>query len=81
MTRLTIDAETRTRLVSSGKQVELCDEQGGRVGYFMSEDEYHRLMYAWARAAFAAEEIDRSPPTEHDFSTPDAIAHLERIAS
>ena len=80
MTRLTIDPETRTRLVSAGSQVELCDEQGGTVGYILSDDEYLRLMYSWAHAVFAAEEIDRSPPTDDDLSTAKAIARLAGIA-
>jgi hypothetical protein len=80
MTQFTINDETRARLLSAGTPVELCDVHGGRVGYFLSDDEYHRLMFDWARAVFAAEEIDHSPPAEDDLSTAKAIAHLEVIA-
>lgn len=80
MTRITIDAETRSRLVSSGGQVELCDEQGATVGYFMSTGEYRNFIYSWARREFDQEELDRSPSGPDDFSTQDAITHLEDVA-
>jgi len=51
MTKLTLDAELRSRLNGLDEQLEICDEAGRTVGHFLPSAVYDDLFYA----ALAAE--------------------------
>jgi len=40
-------------------EVELCDQSGQRVGHFLSDDLFRRLLYDWANAQVSDEELER----------------------
>jgi hypothetical protein len=40
-------------------EVELCDRSGKRIGHFVSDDLFRRLLYDWANAQVSDEELDR----------------------
>ncbi|MGK2910717.1 MAG: hypothetical protein ACSLE1_13100 [Sphingobium sp.] len=39
----------------------LHDESGKRLGWYLSEEEYMKLMYAYAKAEFARQEAEEKP--------------------
>ncbi len=57
MNRIIVDQSLRSRLNNLQSRLELCDESGETLGYFVPASERQRLLYAWARAEFTDEEI------------------------
>lgn len=55
-----LDDELRTKLNGLNETVELCDPAGKTIGQFVPQDEYVRLLYAWAQAQVSEEELDRA---------------------
>jgi len=80
MTRITVDAQTRSKLISAGGEAEVCDEMGATIGYFLTPDEYLAWMYEWARNQVSDEELEQARHEPGGFSTPEAIAYIEAIA-
>jgi len=76
MRKITMDAETRSKLSPGAEEIELCDERGMTLSYFVPPDEYRQRLYAWANSLFDDEEIDRTPPGPGDMTTPEAIEYL-----
>ena len=58
MTKVVVDQATGAKL-SGVDEVELCDESGQKVGHFLSEKLYCRLLYDWANAQITDEELER----------------------
>jgi hypothetical protein len=59
MTRVVIDQSIRSKLNDLGQQIELCDESGRTVGYFLPAELHHKLLRAWAMAEVSDEELER----------------------
>ncbi|NLX98352.1 MAG: hypothetical protein GXY83_19515 [Rhodopirellula sp.] len=58
MTRVVLDDTVWDKLAQA-ETVELCDPTGRRVGHFLSDELYRRLLYDWANAQISDEELDR----------------------
>ncbi len=58
MNRVVVDEAVRSKLRNLD-EVELCDESGRKVGHFLSEELYRRLLYDWANAQITDEELER----------------------
>jgi hypothetical protein len=58
MGKLVLDETTGAKL-RGVDEAELCDQSGRRVGHFLSEKLYRRLLYDWANAQISAEELER----------------------
>ncbi len=58
MTRVLLDEAIRAKLCDVD-DVELCDQSGRRLGHFLSEKLYRRLLYDWANAQISDEELQR----------------------
>ena len=43
------------------------------------EAEHRRLLYAWAKAQFSAEELDRAEQDPEEFTTAEVLKHLETL--
>ena len=59
MTRLILDPTIRTKLTDLSKQIEVCDEDGRTVGYFLPADIHRELIRAWSESQVSDEELDR----------------------
>jgi hypothetical protein len=59
MSKLTIDAELRTKLNGLNQSIEFCEESGQVVGRFLPEEEYQKLLYAALEIPLPPEEIER----------------------
>ena len=60
MNRVILDKALRAKLTTLDDELELCDESGRTLGYFMPADLHHRLWYEWARTQFTDEELERA---------------------
>ena len=60
MNRVVLDQSLRSKLNNLDSQLELCDESGRVVGYFVPAEEHHRLLYDWAQSQFTDEELERA---------------------
>jgi hypothetical protein len=76
--------ELLNQLAGEGGSVELYDKAGRAVGYFLSPDEYKKLVYAWAIAEFARDDLE-DPIDDNDetgsMTTAELLAHLESLGS
>jgi hypothetical protein len=62
--------------------VEAYDQSGQVIGYFLSSEEYKKLIYAWAKAEF--EKSDLEDPIDDDdesgsMTTAEVLAYLEKL--
>jgi hypothetical protein len=60
MAKVIVDADLRSRLHNLESTLELCDESGLTVGYFVPSPDRLRWAYDWARTAFPEDELERS---------------------
>jgi hypothetical protein len=58
MNRVILDGATRDKL-RGVVEVELCDESGEKLGHFVSDELFRRLLYEWANAQVSDEELER----------------------
>ena len=59
MSRVTLDAQLRSKLNGLNDQVEICDESGKTLGRFLPESLYRELLVAWSKADLPDEELQR----------------------
>ena len=79
MPKLTLDAALREKLGPLAGEVELCDESGRTLGFFVSPEVHHKLMYAWAKSLFSNEELARARAEPGGVTTDEVIEHLEKL--
>jgi len=58
MNRVVIDESMRA-ILGDAEELELCDPSGRKVGHYLSEQLYRRLLYDWANAQVTDEELQR----------------------
>jgi len=58
MNRIVLDESIWERL-RHVDEVEVCDHSGQRVGHFVSDNLFRRLLYDWANAQISDEELER----------------------
>jgi len=78
MNRLVVDEPFRSKLQDLDSRLELCDQDGNTLGYFVPASERERLLYAWARGEFTDEEIQRARAEPGGFSIAQILADLPR---
>jgi hypothetical protein len=59
MEQIRLDPQTCSQLRGATSVMDLCDEQGRLIGYFLSPDRYRRLIYDWANSQVTDEELKR----------------------
>jgi hypothetical protein len=59
MVRYTLDSETSRRLCEASQAVELCDDSGKVIGYFLPETGPHGMPPAGLESPLSGEEIER----------------------
>jgi DNA-binding transcriptional ArsR family regulator len=82
MSKVILDDALREELTQNGGLVELCDRDGQTVMYALSPEEYRRLVYAWAKAEFAKDDVENPVDDADDagsMSTAELLAHLESL--
>src|SRR4051794_5048301 len=76
MTRVVLDQATLAKLHSPGEQIEVCDESGRTVGYFMPV--VSQSTYAGVKVPFTDEELDRFEQEPGGRSLVEILADLEK---
>ena len=59
MDKITLDQGLREKLNGLDQTIEVCDEGGRTVGYFVPDAAYRTLVYAWLNAQVTDEELER----------------------
>ncbi len=60
MNKVFVEPALRAKLQNLDSRLELCDQSGNTLGFFVPVSEQQRLLYAWAQAEFSDEEIHRA---------------------
>ena len=76
MNRIVVDPSLQSRLWNLDTRLELCDEAGTVLGYYIPASERRRLIYDWARDQFSEEELARSRAEPGGFSLAEILAEL-----
>jgi len=76
MNRIVVDQVLRSRLRNLDARLELCDEAGIVLGYFVPASERQRLLYEWARGQFSDDELARARAQSGRFSLAEILAEL-----
>ena len=79
MSKVVLDAALREKLGPLGHEVELCDESGRTLGFFVSPEVHRKLSYAWAKTLFTDEELALARAEPGGLTTEEAIEHLNKL--
>ena len=79
MTRVTLDSTVQSKLHNLDQQLELCDENGQTLGYFLTAAQYEDLMREWAVLKFPAEELERRWNEPGERTTAEVLARLQGL--
>jgi hypothetical protein len=88
MDKLSLDASMREKLNGTDKQVELVDEDGKTLGFYVLAADHARLMtafenekslYKWANAQVSDEELAKSMQDNELYTTAEVLAYLETL--
>lgn len=77
MQKLTLDPGLRAQFTNLKSEVELCDETGNTVGYFLPSD-WHRTLYAWANAQVTDAELEAARQQTGGASLADILARIDK---
>lgn len=83
MTRAILPNSILAQLPDLNGQLELCNEEGQTIGFFVPPDMHHAYMYAWAKAQFTDDEARQAREDirrNGGMMTAEAIAHLESLS-
>jgi hypothetical protein len=59
MSKIVLDDDLKAKLNGLNKTMEVEDGSGRLVGQFVPQEEYLKLIYAWAKAEVSDEELNR----------------------
>ncbi len=76
MNTIVVDRLLRSKLNNLDSRLELRDESGKVLGYFVPASERERLLYAWAQAEFTDEEIERARREPGGLAIAEVLADL-----
>jgi hypothetical protein len=76
MLKITVDDSLRSLLANFTTRIELCDESGRTVGFFVPAAEEQQRQYAWARHQFTDAEIDAARRESGGFTIEQILADL-----
>ncbi len=76
MNRVVVDTTVLSKLDNLSSALELCDEAGVTLGYFLPAADRQRQVYDWAREAFSEKEIDAARQQSGGVTTEELLARL-----
>jgi hypothetical protein len=79
MNKLVLDPTVRSQLNGLNGEVELCDEEGRTVGFFVPVKLRERLWYDWAKAQFTDEELERARQQPGGRTTAEVLERLRKL--
>jgi hypothetical protein len=81
MQKITLGKEGRIALDDLKEKVEICDEAGKTVGYFLPAESYRRLIYDWAKAQVTDEELEAARREPGGSPLAEFLAELEQTCA
>jgi hypothetical protein len=57
MSRITLDETLRAKINDLGEEIEICDDEGRIIGYYVPAECHRKMLYAWAKEQFTDEEL------------------------
>jgi len=79
MQKIQLDNERRITLDDPNKNVEICNQSGQTVGYFLPAESYRRIVYEWAKTLVTVEELEEARKQEPGGrSLQEILADLEK---
>jgi len=79
MTRITLNDAMLGLLGEGQEEAELYDAAGNRLGYFLSDEAYRRLVCRWANTQVSDEELERCRQETESFTTAEVLDHLRNL--
>jgi hypothetical protein len=80
MDKMTLDSTLRAQLLQSGGQVELCDETGRTVGFFVPARQLDQsAVYDWLRTQVSDDELEQGRREAGGISTAELLQRLEKL--
>ena len=77
MNKVMLDETLRSKLNGLDTRLELCDESGRTLGYFLPAAEVDRSLYAWAHEQFTDEELELARRQPGGRTTAQVLDHLK----
>jgi hypothetical protein len=60
VSKIILDDELRARFSGTQSMTEVCDPSGATVGFFVTPEQFKKMMYAWANTQFTDEQAERA---------------------
>ena len=79
MTRITVSDAVVGALGTAPEEAELYDAAGHRLGYFLSDEAYRRLVCRWANTQVSDEELERCRQETESFTTAEVLERLRNL--
>jgi hypothetical protein len=76
MNRIVVDTTVLSKLNNLSSALELCDEAGVTLGYFMPASEQQRKLYDWAQEAFSDVEVEAARRQAGGITTEELLVDL-----
>lgn len=76
MVNVTVDEKAAAALAAAEQQVEVRDQAGHRIGYFLPPALHQRLLYDWARSQVTETVIQSARAEEGGITLADVWARL-----
>jgi len=77
MNRVVVDTLVRSRLDNLNSAMELCDESGVTLGYFVPASDRERALYKWVQESVTDEELQRACEGPGAHSTEEVLSDLK----
>ena len=79
MSKITVDQTLYSKLNGLNCQLELCDNSGKTLGYFIPFEVYLKLVLEWAKLKYPPEEIERRLQEPGERTTAEVLARLNQL--
>ena len=78
MERVVLEPQLRAQLQDGKRSLELCDDSGQTMGFFLPAADFLRWQYDWARRHYSTEELDRREKESGGRTTAEVLARLKQ---
>jgi hypothetical protein len=77
MNRMVVDTLVRSRLDNLNSAMELCDESGATLGYFVPASDRQRALYQWVQESVTDEELQVAFDEPGEYTIEEVLADLK----
>jgi hypothetical protein len=79
MTRITLDDSLIGALGTGASEAELIDSSGHRLGYYLSDEAYRRLVCQWANSQVSDQDIEANQNESESYTTVEVLERLRGL--